>query len=266
MSSLPASAKSLQQHLDFAKEIYGYEVIHTNSGVFLFHSGLEDVYSNQFIQLTNDPLDFLAVKKEFLLRKKQVLVVIPSFIIFQPIEILKANNLQIFEKEVCMTYDNLDQEIKLDLKSNVKIIADLDGVVFKEIFEKVYSKPVSKENPYGGIDSGYLKLIDYSYRPHKPEYKIENLLIISDQIPAACVTLVSNQFSSYIYNVATLPEFRNQGLGTNAINYCIKIWQEQKLNSNLYLITTQNSHLEKFYTKLNFRTIVSQDMYREVNP
>jgi len=266
MSSLPATAKSLQQNLDFAKEIYGYEVIHTNSGVFLFHSGLDDVYSNQFIQLTNDPLDFLVVKKEFLLRKKQVSVVIPSFIIFQPIEILKANNLQIFEKEVCMTYNNLVEKTEFKLKDNIAVITDLDGVVFKEIFEKVYSKPISKENPYGEIDFGYLKLIDYSYKPHKAYYKIENFLILLNQTPVACVSLASSRSGSYIYSLATLPEFRNQGLGTSAINYCIKTWQEQKLNSNLYLITTQNSHLEKFYTKLNFRTMFSQDIYREVNP
>jgi|GEM_PF-5186849 len=254
--------KPLQQNLEFAKEIFKYQVNYSQSGVYLFHDDIEDTFSNQFIQLTNDPLDLNHIKKQFLIKNKKVSIVIPSFLIFQPLELLRANSMEVFAKEVYMAYEKELVNKNLKPKNNLKIQLDLDGEIFKEIFTKVYSSPPTKEHPYGGLESGYLKLIDNSYLPHNMNFKVQNYVAFLNNNFVGCVSLVSNQSSSFIYNLGTDPNIRNQGIGTDLINYAISAWEKEIYNENLYLVTPKNG-LEEWYTRLGFRTIFDQDIYRE---
>lgn len=255
--------KSLEQNLEFAKVIYKYQVTYSQSGVYLFHNDIEDLFSNQFIQLTNDPLDLNNVKKQFLIKNKKVSIVIPSFVIFQPTELLRANSMEVFAKEVYMTYEKGLIVERQKSRNNLKLQLDLDGEIFKDIFTKVYSSPPTKTHPYGDLEPGYLKLIDNSYLPHQQEYIVENYVVFLADRLVGCITLASNKTSSFIYNVGTLPQMRNQGIASTAIQFVIESWQKNNYNDNLFLVTASNGHLDNWYTKLGFRTIFSQDIYRE---
>ena len=254
-------AEPLEQNIVFAKEIYGYDVITVPDGIYLFHNSIQDVYSNQYIQLTNNAPDILEIKKQFLLQKKRLSIVIPSFVISQPVELLRANSIEIFKKEVYMSYDGFETETS-KVFNNLKLVLDTNSLIFKDVFQKVFATE-NNNNPYNGLDLGYLKLIDYSYINQKPDFKVENFIILSGNLPVGCITLVSNSVCSFIYNAGTLESFRKQGIGTFATFAIIKHWKKNQQNQQLFLVSAEGV-LENWYAKLGFRTIFSQTIYREL--
>ena len=126
-----------------------------------------------------------------------------------------------------------------------------DADIFCQIFGAVYGGSPTVNEPYGGLPPSYLEALRQSFSRKSVEtYHFVGRL---NGQPVSIATLVYKDGWGAIYNVGTLPELRGKGLGSEVSLECINFWKK-KNGQILFLQTEAGSGVEKFYTKLGFKT------------
>lgn len=176
-------------------------------------------------------------------------------------EIFKSNKYNEVSKEVWQIFENFNEidniESKCDL--NVKLEKTTDMELLAKINEMAF-KTGDPLDPYGDIDSGYIKMFENYKGTAGSKYNRDFYFIKVDEKIVGTTTAVYDDRIYGIYGLAIIKEYRGKGIGTECLKQQLKICNK-KNRKMVFLQTEEGYYPAKLYRKIGFRDVCTVYYY-----
>lgn len=193
---------------------------------------------------------------------------IPCYIVTPLSKIYQDRNL-IFEKneydeirnEVWQIYEDFDNVDKINSKCtlNVELEETNDMKKLSEITYKSFCTR-DKEDPYGDLDSGYLRLYEnYNNKTEKTYSREFYFIKVNNKIVGCTISVFDDEIFG-IYGIAIMKEYRGKGIGTEAIKQQLNICK-QKNKKIAFLQTEDGFYPANLYRKIGFKDVCNVYYY-----
>jgi len=146
------------------------------------------------------------------------------------------------------------------------IVQEIDVVKDKKAFVDtvmIAFGSTNAEDPYADLPQYYRKALNESFDNYwDSEYKVKNYWAKIDEKPISVATTIYKDDTAGIYNVGTIEEFRKKGISSSVIKYLVQ--DIRKLGvKNIFLQTSKDSYVERWYKKIGFNTIFIAKCFSE---
>lgn len=253
-------------YLDFSVGLYFNERIKQPRYSILYSKMIDSFECNFALDLNvNNKIEFeelyLEIKEKMKKMSKK-----PTFAILPIQEFLYSNKdkllkrFEIVSKEVWQVLDNFENidSIKTDCNLNINLELVTDYKKFAKILLESFKG--DENDPYGELESGYLKIFD-NYKNKDNGYVKEFYFIKNDnQIVGVTANVYDNEFFS-IHSLAIKKEFRARGIGKEVLKQQLKMCKDKNLIA--FIQTEDGFYPAKLYRKMRFRDVAIEYYYQE---
>lgn len=125
---------------------------------------------------------------------------------------------------------------------------------FVEIFAEAFGGDGDDE-PYGGLGEGYHKGVMKTLNGVFGADECENIIVEKDGKFLGIGTLAIKGDVAFIYNIATLPNYQGEGVGTAATRKILELVEDEAVEE-IVLQTEAGSTVEDFYKDIGFKTFM----------
>ena len=156
-------------------------------------------------------------------------------------------------KDAWMFFDKTEPKIAVPQNLKIKPVETAEEMQsFINVFDQAYGGATSEE-PYGTLPKEYGECLFNSFTRKQTDKKIVHYLGFFDEKPIGIATLVFSGNYGCIYNIGTIPDYREKGIGAaltlNAVADSIK-----NNAKTIFLQTEQGSFNERNFAELGFST------------
>lgn len=227
--------------------------------ILMFSDLIEDYFWNYatLINTKNDELNNLIRQIKFEYKKNNrvpSLYISPSTKPVDLEDVLIRKNFEMSFQDVWMLYGHNEAVVN---EINGFEVIKVDTIkrinTFLEIFYNVYGG-ASEDEPYGELPKSYGDCILRSYNNPPNDLKISHYIGEYKSSPVSIGSLISSNNFGGIYNIGTIPEYRDKGFGSSISMEIVK----RSIgigNNKTYLMTEKDSYVEKFYKAMGFKEI-----------
>ena len=241
-------------------ESYGSTIVSEKDGFIEGNSSrISDFYAN-FIEPLKTPSEpfFKSLLERFLKSKKPAAFSITPRSPDSWNEFLDAKDYTIASNDCYMVPEN-KESTQASLPKNIQIKAGHQELIsdYLDVFLSVFGGTTSNENPYGGIEKGYIDATRETYANPARRHPIDNIVAYDGKKPVAIGSLIQNESIAGNYGIAVLPEYRGKGIAKAIMQKLSLLAPKHKH----FLITEEGKQPYQIYLKLGWKPLFSTFIY-----
>lgn len=250
-------------HFNCLQGMYFSNIVQTEFFTLLSSKLVEDSYYNYCAKMNVEDELFSAnwnkVKEYFIgINRTPSLYVTPSSNLYCS-PILNAFKLTKQYTDAWMILDNPTILGTINLKKEVSV-SEIDSHREFDVFVKTFQDAYSGDNPddpYANLSPTYVESLRASYNI-KDSFDRHHYIAEWKGKPVGVATAIEAAGIVAIYNVGTITQYRNNGIGKALM---AKITQEFASAKLLFLQTEYGSYVEKWYQNMGYKTVFLGECY-----
>lgn len=252
--------EKLNEFYIYANKGFYIDEIIEKSSYKLAHSYFVKDYDCNYVIYMNSRENFSEIEKDVELEMKRIDAT-PCYIV-TPLSNAYSKRNEIFNtikykevsREVWQTFDSFYklENIESKCELNIKLEKTTDMKLLAQINEKAF-KTGDPLDPYGDIDSGYLKMFE-NYKGTLNKYNRDFYFIKANEKIVGVITAVYDDRIYGIYGLAIIKEYRGKGIGTECLKQQLKICKK-KNRKIAFLQTEEGYYPAELYRKIGFKDV-----------
>ena len=239
-----------------------FKVINKNNYEITYNENIKDCYSNFISNFdVNNKEDFCSIiddTDKFFnsINRKTTVYLIPYMkeLYNNKEKYFNKENFELISTEVWQTYTDFDKLDKIITNCNFNITLEetTDMKQYADVVMQCYQSG-DEDDPYGDLDDGYRQ----GYMNYKQIYndiKVKFYYIkMNDEIVGTTQGVYNDNLYG-IYSLAIKKDYRNKGIGKEALKKQLEICKNENIQI-AYLKTEQDFYPSKMYRKLGFKDL-----------
>ena len=239
-----------------------FKVINKNNYEITYNENIKDCYSNFISNFdVNNKEDFCSIiddTDKFFnsINRKTTVYLIPYMkeLYNNKEKYFNKENFELISTEVWQTYTDFDKLDKIITNCNFNITLEetTDMKQYANVVMQCYQSG-DEDDPYGDLDDGYRQ----GYMNYKQIYndiKVKFYYIkMNDEIVGTTQGVYNDNLYG-IYSLAIKKDYRNKGIGKEALKKQLEICKNENIQI-AYLKTEQDFYPSKMYRKLGFKDL-----------
>jgi ribosomal protein S18 acetylase RimI-like enzyme len=242
----------IRAHCDLQLGCYFSSIEPCASGLISTSDSISDHYWNSMSSFHESDTDRLISASEPLFAKKKRS---PAYYIdptSTPTDILHKleNKGYTVEREIWMSAGNLSSTI-LNNAVSIRPVNNTNSDDFLRVFSIAFGGEASEADGYGDIPPEYLTALRTSLGgSHSRDVIHHHFLAYLGDNPVACGSIHIGTTYAGLYNVGTLPNYRQLGVGTAVSLSAVRFAKEESSVTTIFFQTQPGGTVQRFYEGL----------------